>query len=211
MITAAEHFIADPNSALQEVVQNVEAMGPAGALYFGLVYTVAEILAIPAFPLTASAGYLFGLAQGTGIVLISASIAAAVSFAIGRTLLRGYVEDLLQDYPEFQKLDKAIARQGFKLMLLLRLSPVFPFALSNYLYGASSVKFWPYFWGTMLGFTPGTIAYVYTGEVGKALTLGAGNAQPWYIYAGGFAVIGGLLKVAADVAQGVIEELEEDT
>merc|ERR1711865_493994 len=81
-----------------------------------------------------------------GIVLLSASIAAAISFTIGRTLLRDYVEGVLVDYPKFAKLDRAIGREGFKLMLLLRLSPIFPFALSNYLYGATSINFTSFFW-----------------------------------------------------------------
>lgn len=208
-IESVQRFFADPTHALEDVVRTVKGMGPLGALYFGTVYTVAEVLAVPAFPLTASAGYLFGLVQGTSIVLVSASIAAAISFIIGRTLLRSYVEGLLEDYPEFQKIDNAIGKEGFKLMLLLRLSPVFPFALSNYLYGASSVGFWPFFWGTLLGFAPGTMAYVYTGEVGKALALGGGDVQPWYVYVGGLVVLTGFLKVLADVATRIIEEIDE--
>lgn len=210
VIASAEQFFADPTSTLEGVVQKVEEMGPSGLLYFGLVYTVAEILAIPAIPLTASAGYLFGTVQGTSIVLVSASIAAAVSFIIGRTLLRSYVEEVLEEYPKFAKIDKAIGREGFKLMVLLRLSPIFPFALSNYLYGATSVQFWPFFLGTLVGFTPGTIAYVSTGSIGKALTLDSASAYPWYAYAGGFAALTVFLKVAADVATGIIEELDEE-
>mmetsp|Transcript_2865 Transcript_2865/g.4474 ORF Transcript_2865/g.4474 Transcript_2865/m.4474 type:complete len:420 (-) Transcript_2865:33-1292(-) len=207
---SVEHFVADPNAVLQNVVQRVEDMGPLGPLYFGVAYTIAEILAIPAIPLTASAGYLFGVTEGTAVVLLSASIAAAISFVIGRTLLRSYVEGILEDQPRMKKIDKAIGKEGFKLMLLLRLSPIFPFALSNYLYGATSVRFWPYFFGTMLGFTPGTIAYVYTGEVGKALTAGQDSAEPWYIYVGGFALLLGFIKVASDTATGIIEGLEEE-
>jgi hypothetical protein len=62
----------------------------------------------------------------------------------------------------------------------------------------------------MIGFTPGTIAYVYSGEVGKALTLGDGSAQPWYIYLGGFALLSGFLKVLADVATGIIDEIDDE-
>lgn len=185
-------------------------MGPVGALYFGLAYTIAEVLAIPAIPLTASAGYLFGPVEGTSVVLLSASIAASISFVIGRTLLRDYVEKVLEDYPKFAKLDKAIGKEGFKLMLVLRLSPIFPFALSNYLYGASSINFQAFFWGTLLGFTPGTIAYVCTGAFGKALQLGGGSNYPWYYYAGGLAILGGFIKVLADTASRVVEEMEED-
>ena len=185
-------------------------MGPMGILYFGLFYTVAEVLGIPALPLTASAGYLFGLAEGTAVVLTSASIAAAFAFVIGRTFLRSYVETVLEEYPEFQKMDKAIGKEGFKLMVLLRLSPIFPFSLSNYLYGASSVGFWQYFFGTLIGFAPGTLAYVYSGEIGKTLSTGGADAQPWYIYAGGLAVVAGILKLVADIATGAIEEMEEE-
>lgn len=209
-IASVEHFFADPTATLEAVVKKVESMGPAGLLYFGVVYTIAEVLAIPAIPLTASAGYLFGTVQGTSVVLVSASIAAAVSFVIGRTLLRSYVEEVLEDYPKFAKIDKAIGRESFKLMVLLRLSPIFPFALSNYLYGATSVQFWPFFFGTLIGFTPGTIAYVSTGSIGKALTLDSATAYPWYAYAGGFALLSVFLKVAADVATGIIEELDEE-
>lgn len=165
VVDGATAFFANPQEYLQGVVQSVRDLGPAGPLYFGLIYLVAEILAIPATPLTLSAGYLFGLTTGVSVVLVSATIAASVAFVIGKTFLRQWVEGVLEENPKFAKLDRAIGKEGFKLLLLVRLSPVFPFALSNYLYGASSIDFASYFWGTLLGFTPGTIAYVYTGMV----------------------------------------------
>ena len=210
LVDMAQQTFANPSEALEKVVQSVESMGPAGLAYFGVAYTIAEILAIPAIPLTASAGYLFGPVEGTMVVLFSASIAAAVSFLIGRTLLRDYVESVLEEYPKFAKIDRAIGKEGFKLMLLLRLSPIFPFALSNYLYGASSINFSSFFWGTLFGFAPGTLAYVYTGYVGKALTVGSGDGTyPWFVYAGGLAVFAGILKVVADTATKIVEEMED--
>jgi len=200
----------DPTATLNGVVETVESMGPNGVIYFGIAYTIAEVLAIPAIPLTASAGYIFGPVEGTTVVLLSASIAASISFVIGRTLLRDYVEKTLQDFPKFAKIDKAIGKEGFKLMVLLRMSPVFPFALSNYLYGASSINFTAYFWGTLLGFAPGTIAYVCTGAFGKALQLGGDSTYPWYVYAGGLTVLGGFIKVLADTAVRVVDEIEDE-
>lgn len=210
MLQNVQDFFADPTTSLQLVAETVKSMGPLGALYFGVIYTIAEVLAIPAIPLTASAGYLFGVTTGTAIVLLSASIAASIGFILGRTFLRTYVERILEDKPEFKRIDRAIGQEGFKVILLLRLSPLFPFSLSNYLYGVTSVRFWPYFFGTMLGFAPGTIAYVYTGEIGKALTIGSGTAEPWYVYAGSLILFSGLLKIVADVATGIIKSLEED-
>jgi len=209
-LTSAERLIGDPANFLAETVTQIQDMGPSGVAYFGFIYTIAEILAIPAIPLTASAGYLFGVRDGTLIVLLSASIAASISFFIGRTLLRSYVEGILGEYPKLQKLDRAISSQGFKIMLLVRVAPIFPFALSNYLYGVTSVKFWPYFWGTMLGFAPGTFAYVYSGVVGKILTSGDDAAQPWYVYAGGLALFSGFLKIGGDIASDIIDNIEDE-
>lgn len=209
IVGSVERFFADPTVALEAVVTSVESMGALGFVYFGAVYTIAEILAIPAIPLTASAGYLFGVRDGTIVVLLSASIAAAISFLIGRTFLRQYVERALDDYPDFKRIDRAIGEEGFKLMLLLRVSPIFPFALSNYFYGATRIGFLPYFFGTMIGFTPGTIAYVYTGEIGKSLTLDVAGSEPWYVYAGGLAFLSGCLKIVADVATGMIDKMDE--
>jgi uncharacterized membrane protein YdjX (TVP38/TMEM64 family) len=95
-------------------------------------------------------------------------------------------------------------------MLLVRLSPIFPFALSNYLYGATSIGFWPFIFGTFLGFAPGTFAYVYTGQVGKSLIWGDGASGPWYLYAGGLTLLAGLLKLVTDFATQVIADLEAE-
>lgn len=204
-----ESVFAHPQESLQGVVDSVEAMGPAGPIYFGLIYLIAEIFAVPATPLALSAGYLFGLVKGTSVVLLAATIAASVAFVVGKTFLRTWVVEVLEDNPKFKKIDKAIGKEGFKLLLLVRLSPLFPFALSNYLYGASSIDFASYFWGTLLGFTPGTIAYVYTGMVGKALSLGEGS-QPWYLYAGGLGLLLAFLKLVTDVASKIVEAVEDE-
>lgn len=200
--------IPNPASVLQSVVQKVDGMGPMGIVYFAVLYIVAEVVAIPAMPLTASAGYLFGWQQGTAVVLFSATIAASIGFTIARTFLREKVVSMIEHNPKFKVIDRAIEKEGFKLMLLLRMSPIFPFSLSNYLYGTTSIKFWEYFLGTLIGFAPGTFAYVYTGSVGKSLFEGDAT-QPWYIYVAGIAVLAGLLKVVADFATTVFEEIAE--
>merc|ERR1712194_754006 len=184
-------LIQDPSTSFDAIIASLDTMDPQrGMLYFASFYVLAEILAIPAVPLlTASSGYLFGTLPGTATCLLSAAIAASISFVIGRTLLRGYVETVLAENPKFQSMDRAIEKEGFKLMLLLRLSPLFPFALSNYLYGASSIQFVPYFFGTLLGFAPGTFGYVYLG---------------------GMVVVAAVLKIAGDVATGVIDAMEEE-
>ena len=207
--STATAFTQDPSGTLQTVIDGIQAMGPAAPLYFALFYVLCEMVAVPATPLALSAGYLFGLPQGTAVVLGAGTIAACIGFGVGRTLLRSWVEGILGDNPQLQTMDRAIGKEGFKLLVLLRLSPIFPFALANYVYGASSVSFPAFFWGTLLGFAPGTAAYVYTGMVGKEILLGDG-AQPWYIYAGGLTILAGLLKLVTDVATGIVEALDEE-
>lgn len=206
-------LITDPSASFDTILSSLESMDSnRGMLYFSAFYVLAEILAIPAVPiLTASSGYLFGTIPGTVTCLFSAAIAASVSYVIGKTILRGYVEKVLDKSPKFKSIDNAIAKEGFKLMLLLRLSPLFPFALSNYLYGASSIRFLPYFFGTLLGFAPGTFAYVYAGTIGKALlTIDEASSEPWYVYAGVMAIVVALLKIAGDVASSVIDSMDDD-
>ena len=171
---------------------------------------VAEILAIPAFPLTASSGYLFGLIPGTLTVLVSATIAATISFYLGRTFLKGWAQNYTSKWSQWLAIDRAIAKEGFKVILLLRLSPLLPFALSNYLYGITSIDFLSFIAGTFLGFAPGTFGLVYAGTAGKDLLSAAGENLPWYAYAavGGIILVVG--KVIAQIATDAIKELEAE-
>lgn len=200
---------SDPQGSLQRLLEIVEEAGPKGPLYFGLAYFAAELLAVPALPLTLSAGFLFGTMQGVAVVLAAGTCAASVAFFVGKTVLRGFVEQVLRSNPRWAKLDRAVGEKGFSLLVLVRLTPIFPFSISNYIYGASSIKFADYFFGTLLGFVPGTVAYVYTGQIGQALTTGEGT-QPWYVYAAGLVVLGGLLTMVTKVATGIVEDMEED-
>ena len=173
------------------------------------IYIAAEVLAIPVFPLTASSGYLFGLVPGTLTVLISATIAACISFTIGRTVLRGWASKITSDWPKWKAIDGAIAKEGFKVILLLRLSPLLPFAVSNYIYGITSVDFTSFLFATFLGFAPGTMGIVYAGSAGKAF-FAEGGSLPWYIFAGAGSVIIVAAQTLAKVAGDAIKSIEDE-
>mmetsp|Transcript_34662 Transcript_34662/g.35352 ORF Transcript_34662/g.35352 Transcript_34662/m.35352 type:complete len:330 (+) Transcript_34662:105-1094(+) len=200
---------------LQDSVTKIEGLGPYGPLYFAVVYIVAEVLAIPALPLTASSGYLFGLVPGVITVLISATIAASISFFIGRTLLRGWAKKIADGNAKWRALDSVIGKEGFKVVLLLRLSPLLPFAISNYLYGVTAVDFGSYFVASLIGFIPGTTGIVYAGSAGKEIlaTVGHGTV-PWYLYVGaGVAIIIAakfIGKIASDTIEAMETEAEKD-
>jgi uncharacterized membrane protein YdjX (TVP38/TMEM64 family) len=142
-------------------------------------------------------------------VLLSATIAACISFFIGRTVLRGWASKITNEWPKWKAIDGAIAKQGFKVILLLRLSPLLPFALSNYLYGITSVDFASFFAATFLGFAPGTMGIVYAGSAGKAF-FSEGGSLPWYVIAGGGAVIILAAQTLAKVAGDAIKAMEDE-
>lgn len=172
------------NAFLNQFSGFIEGYGPAGYALFVAVYAGLEILAIPAIPLTMSAGLLFGSITGTIIVSISGTVAASVAFLIARYFARDRILKLVEGNKKFLAIDKAIGENGFRVVTLLRLSPLLPFSLGNYLYGLTSVKFVPYVLGSWLGMLPGTWAYVSAGAFGRAiiqedtdLGLSGGNSQ----------------------------------
>jgi uncharacterized membrane protein YdjX (TVP38/TMEM64 family) len=205
----AGNIHANAASMLDQAVTKISGMGPMGYLYFAAIYIAAEVLAIPVFPLTASSGYLFGVVPGTLTVLISATVAACISFCIGRTVLRGWASKLTNEWPKWKAIDGAIAKEGFKVILLLRLSPLLPFAVSNYLYGITSVDFVSFFAATFLGFAPGTIGIVYAGSAGKSL-LAEGGSVPWYFAVAGVGLVIFMGQTLARIAGDAIKQMEEE-
>ncbi|XP_059297330.1 uncharacterized protein LOC132050211 [Lycium ferocissimum] len=187
----------------------IQGYGPAGYALFVAVYAGLEILAIPAIPLTMSAGLLFGSVTGTIIVSISGTVAASIAFLIARYFARERILKLVEGNKKFLAVDKAIGENGFKVVTLLRLSPLLPFSLGNYLYGLTSVKFVPYVLGSWLGMLPGSWAYVSAGAFGRAIIqeeagVGLGGANGGQLLTLGI----GLLLTA--VAAAYVTQLAKD-
>lgn len=153
----------------------VGQMGLAGIFIFIAVYAAATVLLAPGAILTIGAGFAFGLWKGFLAVSAGATLGAALAFLVGRFIARDKIEAMARRSDKFQRIDNAIGKQGAKLVFLLRLSPVIPFNLSNYFYGLTGVKFWPYVLASWIGMMPGTFLYVYIGTAGKAAVLAAGG------------------------------------
>jgi len=155
----------------------VGQMGVAGIVVFIIVYAVATVLLAPGSILTIGAGFAFGLWKGFLAVSAGATLGAALAFLVARFIARDKVEAIAQRNEKFRRIDKAIGEKGAKLIFLLRLSPVIPFNLSNYFYGLTSVKFWPYLFASWIGMIPGTFLYVYIGVAGKAAVITAAGSE----------------------------------
>ena len=152
-------------------------MGVAGIFIFIAAYAVATVLLAPGSILTIGAGFTFGLWKGFLAVSAGATIGAALAFLIARFIAREKVESIAQRNDKFRKIDDAIGKRGAKLIFLLRLSPVIPFNLSNYLYGLTGVKFWPYVLASWIGMMPGAFLYIYIGVAGKAAVAAAAGGE----------------------------------
>jgi uncharacterized membrane protein YdjX (TVP38/TMEM64 family) len=155
----------------------VGQMGVVGILIFIIVYAVATILLAPGSILTIGAGFAFGLWKGFLAVSAGATLGATLAFLVARFIARSKVEAIAKGNEKFRNIDNAIGKQGAKLIFLLRLSPVIPFNLSNYFYGLTAVKFWPYVLASWIGMMPGTFLYVYIGTAGKAAVAVAAGGE----------------------------------
>lgn len=153
----------------------VEGLGVWGPVVFILGYAVATVAFVPGSLLTLAAGAIFGLVEGTLYTLIGATLGAACAFLVARYVARGAIERKIAGNARFAAIDKAVAGEGFKIVALLRLSPVFPFNLLNYALGLTRVRFLHYL-AASIAMLPGTLLYVYYGKAAGSLAgaLGGG-------------------------------------
>jgi len=165
-------------AAIPGLLERVRDLGPAAALVFIGIYAIATVTWVPGSVLTLAAGAIFGLVQGTLYTLVGATLGASLAFLVSRYLARTAVERRLGTSRKLLALDQALARQGPKLVFLLRLSPAFPFNALNYALGLTSVRFRHYVAASAVGMIPGTFLYVYTGYAAGQLATGAVGAAP---------------------------------
>ena len=159
----------------------IAALGPWAPLLFVVVYILSTVLFVPGSVLSLGAGAIFGVAWGALWVSLGATGGAALAFLIGRYGARGWVARKIEGNEKLAALDHAVAVEGWKVVVLTRLSPVFPFTLLNYFFGLTRVRFRDFVLASWLGMTPGTVLYVYVGSLAR---VGAGPGSPaeWTLY-----------------------------
>jgi uncharacterized membrane protein YdjX (TVP38/TMEM64 family) len=174
----------------------VEGLGWWAPTAFIAAYALATVAFVPGSLLTLAAGAIFGVLEGTAIVFVAASLGAVCAFGVSRHLARAAIERRLAGNERFDAVARAVAHDGRKIMLLLRLSPFFPFVLLNYALGLTRVRFGDYVIACF-GMLPGTLLYVYYGALaGEVATLAGGATAEKG--AGYYAVLGiGLVATIA--------------
>jgi uncharacterized membrane protein YdjX (TVP38/TMEM64 family) len=185
IVLAAKYF--NLQQVLREALAWISGLGSLGLLIFIGLYILACVLLLPGSILTLGAGVIFGVVQGSIAVSIGATLGATCAFLVGRYLARNWVAKRIAGNDKFKAVDEAVGKEGWKIVLLTRLSPVFPFNLLNYAYGLTRVSLRHYFFASWLGMIPGTVMYVYLGSLaGDLASLGAGGhtrtTAEWVLY-----------------------------
>jgi len=145
-------------------------LGPWGPLVLAVVYIPLTVLAVPASILSVGGGYLFGLPIGFIADSIGSTIGCTAAFLVGKTIGRSYVASKLNDYPQFQAVSIATRRSGLKIVFLLRLVPLLPFNMLNYLLSVTSIGLGQYMLASWIGMMPITFGLVYIGTTIKDLS-----------------------------------------
>ncbi|MEB3151289.1 MAG: TVP38/TMEM64 family protein [Sphaerospermopsis sp.] len=167
----------NPQEWLRNSLQWIYNLGAVGGFAFIGLYIIATVAFLPGSILTLGAGVVFDVIWGSIYVFIGATLGATAAFLVGRYLARSWVANKIAGNDKFRAIDEAVGREGLKIVLLTRLSPIFPFNLLNYAYGLTKVSLKDYFLGSV-GMIPGTIMYVYICSLaGNLATIGSEN-QP---------------------------------
>lgn len=189
----------------------VEGLGWWGPAVFIAAYAAATVAFVPGAILTLAAGAIFGVVKGTAIVFVAATLGAMGAFVVARYFARSAIERRIEGNVQFAAVDRAVAEQGRRIVLLLRLSPMFPFNLLNYALGLTRVRFGDYAIAS-IGMLPGTLLYVYAGAVAGEVAALAGGVAPergpayYAFWAVGLAATVAVTAVVTRIARQALQE-----
>lgn len=161
------------------------SMGPGAVPAFIGLYLFATVFGLPNILLILVAGTLFGLVKGVIAVSIADTLGAIACFIVGRTIARERIKKWISKNPNFARLDRAVGKKGWKILLLSRLSPMVPSNVLNYGFSCTKVNFWQYCFFSWLGMLPVIVLYVYLGSFGVSLFRSEITFQKVALQAGG--------------------------
>ena len=204
MISLVQHWLPDVLELLRS---------PTGALLFIPLYALWVTLLLPGVWASMLAGVLYGTWLGSGLVFVGACLGAVVVFLLGRSVLRDWAQRRLQQFPKLQAVERAVSKEGLKLVLLTRLSPAFPFSLLNLAYGLSEVSLRDYSIG-LIGILPGTVLFcglgALAGDVARFGEVLGGEADPitWFLRVAGVLATVGVVVLVSRAARRALQDAE---
>ena len=187
-------------SWLVTVVEWIRGQGRTGWLFFAVAYVVAAVVLLPGSVLTVGGGFAYGPLWGLVLVSPVSVLAATTAFLLARTVARDWMVRRLGQDPRVAAIDAAVGQSGLKIVLLLRLSPLFPFSILNYTLGLTRVRLRDFVLGSWIGMLPGTVLYVYIGSLITSASALASGTRPTSGVAGHALLVAGLVATVAVTA-----------
>jgi uncharacterized membrane protein YdjX (TVP38/TMEM64 family) len=205
----------DPSPGLSQLLEiSLPALrSPAGAVLFIPLYALWVTLLLPGVWASMLAGALYGTLWGSVLVFVGACLGAEAAFLLGRHWLRGWARRRLAALPKLLAVERAVSREGLRLVLLTRLSPAFPFSLLNLAYGLSDVSLRDYSIG-LIGIVPGTILFCGLGALaGDAahfgdVLAGRADAGTWLLRIAGLLATVAVVWLVGRAARRALDEQE---
>lgn len=184
----------------------VDGLGPWGPVLFMVIVALSMLALLPGMLFSMGAGFLFGPVLGTLYIVIGSTAGAIVAFLTGRYVFRDRVAILLKRQEKIQRLMDVVSAEGWRIVMLTRMVPMFPFKLSNYVFGLTTISLRPFVLGTAIGIVPLTATNVYAGSlVGSLATLGSDDAPQsplqWIVYGIGFLIALGFVFYMTTLAR----------
>src|SRR2546421_9344867 len=200
---------------LATIQQHVMHWGVWSAICYPLLYACCNVLLLPGGVLSVGAGFFFGLWWGFLIALLGNVAGAAISFFISRWLGRNWLKRKLFRNRTLVALEPAIHKEGWKIILLSQLHPLFPTSLLNYLYGLTQIRFRTCMLWVAIGQAPGLFLYSYLGTLGQlGLNLARGKTHPkaieYCVWLVGFGAAVRLLIILGRIALQLLQQAQEE-
>lgn len=192
LLVAAIAPVDDWEDMLEDSLEHMSLA--EGLLVFCAIYVVGSLLLLPAWIFAVAAGAVFGIGWGLLGAVVSSTLAALAAYLIARYLLRQRFENVAKRNETFSAVDKAVRREPWKVVALLRMSPVLPSGLKSYFLGLTSVRPVPYLTASAVGMFPGLAIKVYVGHAGRDVLAGGGPIK-WALLA---------VAIAATIVMGTI-------
>ena len=183
---------SNPQELMRSILLWISQLGPWAPVLFIVSYIVACLVFFPSVILTLGAGVLFGVVKGTLLVAIASTIGGCCAFTIARFMAREWVTRKFGSYEHFKAIDEAVAEKGWKIIVLMRLSPVFPFLALNYLFGLTKIPLPHFAVATFFGLIHLSSMFVYLGKLaGDLANIGPvkSNWTTFHYVIGGFGLL----------------------
>lgn len=185
---------ADAQDQVMALLSWIDEQGRYGPLLFILVMALIVVLLLPGIVFTTGAGFAFGVIEGSIVVVLGTTVGAIGAFLLARYGLGARADTWVERHARLKAMSNRFATDGWKIVLLTRLVPFFPFKLSNYVFGMTHISLRGFTVGTLIGEIPLSVHSVYLGSLAADLaTLGQRPVErtpwEWAVYGAGLVLV----------------------